>query len=134
MGKVGIGYWGRCCLFLLLFCMGIGISSVEASEDRPVKYDVTYVELDDDKIIFEGVFKNETDVFQRVKTLTLRYVLSDIDGYPLILGKFRVNDVDVTVGDTEIPYNVTTENLHAKEFSTDDVAHWKIETQISVDD
>ncbi len=134
MGKVGIGYWSRCCLFLLLFCMGIGISSVEASEDRPVRYDVTNVELDDDKIILAGEFKNETDVFQRVKTMTVRYVLSDVDGYPLLIGRFRVNDVDVTVGDTKIPYTVITENLHAKEFSTDDVAVWRIDSQVSVDD
>ncbi len=134
MRKVENGFLSRLFLFLLVFCIGVGISSAEASEDRLVSYTVKNVSLDGDKVTFDGSFKNETDVFQRVNEMTLRYVLSDVDGYPLLMGKFRVNDVDVTVGDTEIPYTVTADNMSARQFSTDDVAVWRIETEIKVDE
>ena len=120
-------------MFLLcLLCCSSFLSVTEAA-DKEVSFKVTQVELSGSKVLLHGNFKNESEEFQKVRQLTVRYTLSDADGYPLLVGSCRGSDLDISVGSDKVPYTLTTENVHAPEFSSSDIAVWKISAHVETE-
>ena len=120
-------------VFFLLGLLGGSSFSVGEAADRAVSFKVTQVELSGNKVLLHGNFKNESEEFQKVRQLTVRYTLSDVDGYPLLVGSCRNRDLDISVGSDKVPYTLTTENVHAPEFSSSDIAVWKISAHVETE-
>jgi len=97
-----------------------------------VTYEVKNVELNDQDIIFHGVFHNNTNFYQRVAACTLKYMLNDNDGYPLITGIANVDNLSVTVGSDPVPYDFTITDDTARYHTTTDIYGWKVEPEITL--
>lgn len=123
----------RACLglFLALACLFSFAPTSEASSD--VGFEVTNVELKGDTITFKGNFINHSDVYQRVLKMDVRYSLSDVDGAPLLSGLRRIDDLKVDIGGEKVPFQFTIDDSHAHEFRTDDIAVWKVSSDIEIE-
>lgn len=117
--------------FLTTVCVFTSASVAEAASD--VSFQVTDVKLAGDKITFNGNFVNNSENYQRVLKLDIKYTLSDIDGSPLLSGTRRISDLNVDVGGDKVPFQFTIDDSHAHEYSTDDIAVWKIEDDIEIE-
>ncbi len=118
---------------IFLLCLLCCNSFVAEGADRGVSFEVTQVELSGSQVLLHGNFKNESEEFQKVRQLTVRYTLSDVDGYPLLVGCCRGSDLDISVGSDRIPYTLTAENVHAPEFSSSDISVWKISANVETE-
>lgn len=97
-----------------------------------VTYEVQSVELHDQDIIFHGVFHNNTNYYQRVAACTLKYMLNDNDGYPIITGIANIDNLSVTVGKDPVPYDFTITDDTARYHTTTDIYGWKVEPEITL--
>lgn len=116
---------------LTAVCIFTPAPAAEAASD--VSFQVTNVELAGDKITFKGNFVNNSENYQRVLKLDIKYTLSDIDGSPLLSGTRRIGDLSVDVGGDKVPFQFTVDDSHAHEYSTDDIAVWKIEDDVEIE-
>lgn len=115
---------------LLMAALSLQPRSAEAT--AMVTYEVKSIELNDQDIIFHGVFHNNTNFYQRVAACTLKYMLDDNDGYPLITGIANVDNLSVTVGSDPVPYDFTITDDTARYYTTTDIYGWKVEPEITL--
>ena len=73
-----------------------------------------------------------TNFYQRVAACTLKYMLNDNDGYPLITGIANVDNLSVTVGSDPVPYDFTITDDTARYHTTTDIYGWKVEPEITL--
>ena len=101
-----------CLLAALAACLGLLIPSAEAADK--VSYEVNQVTLKGNTITFQGNFVNKSDNYQRVLGLHIKYRLSDIDAYPLLIGAFDSEDLSVDIGKDPVPFtiSVTDNQVH----------------------
>ena len=115
---------------LLMAALSLQPRSAEAA--AMVTYEVKSIELNDQDIIFHGVFHNNTNFYQRVAACTLKYMLNDNDGYPIITGIANVDNLSVTVGKDPVPYDFTITDDTARYYTTTDICSWKVEPEITL--
>lgn len=115
---------------LLMAALSLQPRSAEAA--AMVTYEVKSIELNDQDIIFHGVFHNNTNFYQRVAACTLKYMLDDNDGYPMITGIANVDNLSVTVGKDPVPYDFTITDDTARYYTTTDIYGWKVEPEITL--
>ena len=115
---------------LLMAALSLQPRSAEAT--AMVTYEVKSIELNDQDIIFHGVFHNNTNFYQRVAACTLKYMLNDNDGYPMITGIANVDNLTVTVGKDPVPYDFTITDDTARYHTTTDIYGWKVEPEITL--
>ena len=115
---------------LLMAALSLQPRSAEAA--AMVTYEVKSIELNDQDIIFHGVFHNHTNFYQRVAACTLKYMLDDNDGYPMITGIANVDNLSVTVGKDPVPYDFTITDDTARYYTTTDIYGWKVEPEITL--
>ena len=115
---------------LLMAALSLQPRSAEAT--AMVTYEVKSIELNDQDIIFHGVFHNNTNFYQRVAACTLKYMLNDNDGYPMITGIANVDNLSVTVGKDPVPYDFTITDDTARYYTTTDIYGWKVEPEITL--
>ena len=125
----------RLLLFLCLlttFMVGFtSLSSVEASSD--VSFKITSVTAKDNTLTFTGNFINRSENFQRVRKLDFKYLLSDEDGYPLLHGTQRLDNLKIDVGGDPVTFVFTVDNIHASEFTSSDLSVWKIDADVTIE-
>ncbi len=115
---------------LLMAALSLQPRSAEAA--AMVTYEVKSIELNDQDIIFHGVFHNNTNFYQRVAACTLKYMLDDNDGYPMITGIANIDNLSVTVGKDPVPYDFTITDDTARYHTTTDIYGWKVEPEITL--
>ena len=115
---------------LLMAALSLQPRSAEAA--AMVTYEVKSIELNDQDIIFHGVFPNNTNFYQRVAACTLKYMLDDNDGYPMITGIANIDNLSVTVGKDPVPYDFTITDDTARYHTTTDIYGWKVEPEITL--
>lgn len=115
---------------LLMAALSLQPRSAEAA--AMVTYEVKSIELNDQDIIFHGVFHNNTNFYQRVAACTLKYMLNDNDGYPMITGIANIDNLSVTVGKDPVPYDFTITDDTARYHTTTDIYGWKVEPEITL--
>lgn len=115
---------------LLMAALSLQPRSAEAA--AMVTYEVKSIELNDQDIIFHGVFHNNTNYYQRVAACTLKYMLNDNDGYPMITGIANIDNLSVTVGKDPVPYDFTITDDTARYYTTTDIYGWKVEPEITL--
>ena len=120
-----------CLLTALGTCLVGNISPAEAASD--VSFKVTDVVAKGNTLTFTGNFINRSENFQRVTKLDFKYLLSDEDGYPLLHGTQRINDLKVDVGGDPVPFSFTVDNIHASEYATSDLSVWKIDADVTIE-
>lgn len=120
-----------CLLAALAACLGLLIPSAEAADK--VSYEVNQVTLKGNTITFQGNFINKSDNYQRVLGLHIKYRLSDIDAYPLLIGAFDSEDLSVDIGKDPVPFTISVTDNQAGMYTTEDVAVWKIDDTVELE-
>ena len=121
-----------CLLAALAACLGLLIPSAEAADK--VSYEVNQVTLKGNTITFQGNFVNKSDNYQRVLGLHIKYRLSDIDAYPLLIGAFDSEDLSVDIGKDPVPFTISVTDNQAGMYTTEDVAVWKIADTVELEE
>lgn len=120
-----------CLLAALTACLGPLIPSAEAADK--VSYEVNQVTLKGNTITFQGNFVNKSDNYQRVLGLHIKYRLSDIDAYPLLIGAFDSEYLSVDIGKGPVPFTISVTDSQASLYTTEDIAVWKIDDTVELE-
>jgi len=124
-------------LLVMAFVVGVGLLTAagisEASDDDLVTYAVDDVKIDGDFVVLKGHFHNETENFQRVKRLDLRYQIVDEDGYIILTGDDVEDDINLEIGGENTPFTVRAKDGDAILHQSSDCATWKIRSKVTVD-
>lgn len=107
------------------------MNNVEAKDEDELHFKVKAVELEGRKIKFKGEFVNEGEEFRKINGLTMNYTLSDEDGYPLLIGTFKVKEIEVAIGTENVEYEVEAENVHAEDYTTEQISFWRVSTKVT---
>ncbi len=119
----------------LLLVVALAVSApvpAEAANDE-VHFEVTSVALEKDNVVLKGKFVNDSDVYQRVLGMKLKYILRDEDGYPIMMGSFADDHMKVDIGSDPVPYTVKVQDCDAIYKNQSDIAGWKIDCDLTLE-
>jgi len=104
-----------------------------ASAEADINFKLKSVTLDNTKVLLHGEFTNDSKNMAKVTGLSIRYILSDEDGYPILTGRCIEQELDIPVSKTPVEHTIVTNNENAVVYSTNDVFFWRIETVVTVE-
>ncbi len=120
------------CLLLVVALAVSTPAPAEAANDE-VHFEVTSVALEKDNVILKGKFVNDSEVYQRMLGMRLKYVLCDEEGYPIMMGSFSDDHLKVDIGSDPVPYTVKVQDKDAIYTNQSDIATWKIDCDLTLE-
>jgi len=120
------------CLLLVVALAVSAPMPAEAANDE-VQFKVTSVELEKDNVILKGKFVNDSDVYQRVLGMKLKYVIRNEDGEPILMNSYINDHMKVDVGADPVPYTIRVEDRDATYTIPSDISGWKIDCDLTLE-
>ena len=120
------------CLLLVVALAVSTPAPAEAANDE-VHFKVTSVALEKDNVILKGKFVNDSEVYQRVLGMKLKYVLRDEEGYPIMMGSFSDDHLKVDIGSDPVSYTVKVQDKDAIYKNQSDIATWKLDCDLTLE-
>jgi len=126
-------YVGRLCVWAVFCGVMLALVPTAHAADAEVGFKLKNITLDGTKVLLHGEFVNDSDKFITVTGLSLRYIISDEDGYPMLTGGCMEKELSVPVGKTPVAHTIETNNENAVIYSSNDVFFWRIESVVTIE-